>query len=185
MTTPSPVIHFNFENQGSITNIGTLGRYITATLYGTCSVISSDYATGTSCLSLIGGSSSSGGYLQISNFDLSLILGYQALHTSICFWFKKKAVTISETNARILDFYYNRSYYIRFFFDSNGCLNFQKNDMNGEFSCVITAKVCDGGWHHIAVVNDYPNLIIYFDGLFYYSVNTFGASCMYSSTLFL
>ena len=53
-----------------------------------------------------------------------------------------------------------------------------------ENSVVITGKGCGGGWHHIAVVNDYPNLFIYFDGLFYYSVNTFGASCMYGSTVY-
>ena len=94
MTTPE--IHYNFENVtgSTITNIGTMGIYCNATLYGTSSIISSDCATGTSCLSLIGGSSSSGGYLQISNFDLSLILGYQALHTSICFWLKKKQLPL-------------------------------------------------------------------------------------------
>ena len=69
------VLHYNFENYvaGSNTIVykGTTGSAYNATIGGNASVINTDHATGTSCLSLIGEGTSSGGYLQIPNFRWS------------------------------------------------------------------------------------------------------------------
>ena len=89
---PTPILQYDFENYtaGSTTvvNKGSLGTGYNATLYGTSAVISSDYVTGTSCLSLIGGSTSSGGYLQINALSMYITLAYQSSNNTICFWFK-------------------------------------------------------------------------------------------------
>ena len=149
------VLHYNFENyvQGSniIVNKGTLGSAFNATIGGNLSVINTDHATGTSCLSKIGEGSSSGGYLQIPNFKWIPTFTPGCLF-SICFWYKKPASFMTKTNSRILDLHYDGNNYLYIYFNSSGNLVLQKNDIYGLTDTVlVNANVCDGRWHHFAI----------------------------------
>ena len=126
------VLHYNFENyvagSNTIVNKGSLGTAFNATMNGNSSIISHDCATGTSCLSLKGEGTSSGGYLQIPNFTWSTLLsgGPGPTFFTISFWYKKPASSITETNARICDFYYNSTNYFYIYFNSDGNLVMKK-----------------------------------------------------------
>jgi hypothetical protein len=127
MTSYPPIIQFDFENytagSNTIVNKGFKGTTFDATIGGNSSIISRDYATGTNCLCLIGEGTSSGGYLQIPGFQWNDV-AISPLTYTICFWYKKIKDTITETNARILDFYYDSSTYIYIYFNSSGNLVF-------------------------------------------------------------
>ena len=168
-----PIFHFDFENyttgSNTIVNKGSKGTAFNATIGGNSSVISNDYATGTNCLSLIGEGTSSGGYLQFPGFKWSDITTSPLTYT-ICFWYKKIKDSITETNARILDFYYDSNTYIYIYFNSTGNLVFKKNDARGfiDTTVVVNTDVCDGRWHHFAILNNLDSLYnqIYIDGVF-------------------
>ena len=68
----TPWITYDFENYTAGSNIvvnkGNMGTTFNATIAETSSIISTDYATGTKSLSLIGQGTSNGGYLQIPGF---------------------------------------------------------------------------------------------------------------------
>jgi len=80
-------LHYNFENyvpgSNTIVNKGSTGSAYNATIGGNASVINTDHATGTSCLSLIGEGTSSGGYLQIPNFRWSPTFLYNTAYYTI------------------------------------------------------------------------------------------------------
>ena len=66
---------------------------------GSYSIIpSTSSPTGTNYLSLIGGSSTNGGYMQLPTFT------FGGGGWSVCFWYNKAASTINESAARIFDF---------------------------------------------------------------------------------
>ena len=127
MTSYPPIIQFDFENytagSNTIVNKGFKGTTFDATIGGNSSIISRDYATGTNCLCLISEGTSSGGYLQIPGFrwHVDFLAGTGCWFT-ICFWYKKPATSITETNARILDFYRDSTTYCYIYFNSNGNL---------------------------------------------------------------
>ena len=114
-------------------------------------------------MSLKGEGTSSGGYLQIPNFTWSTLLsgGPGPTFFTISFWYKKPASSITETNARICDFYYNSTNYFYIYFNSDGNLVMKKNDTYGsQYSTFYTATtVCDGRWHHFAIT--YTQFILY------------------------
>ena len=168
---PTPILQYDFENYtaGSTTvvNKGSLGTGYNATLYGTASVTSTMYATGTSCLQLIGHGSSSGGYLQVPNFNMYNALG-AATSYAFTFWFKKLANTIDETNARIFDYYRDSTNYLYVYFNVNGCLILEKNDGSYGYHIanVTNVNVCDNKWHHCAIVNSNHTYTSFFlDGI--------------------
>ena len=167
-----PVLHYNFENyvagSNTIVNKGSLGTAYDATIGGNASVINTDHATGTSCLSLIGEGTSSGGYLQIPNLKWSSLFPLSGVWFTISFWYKKPASSITETNARIIDFYRDSNNYCYIYFNSNGNLVLKKNDIYGLIDIVlVNANVCDGRWHHIALTDQISSTMqIYIDGVF-------------------
>ena len=145
------------------------GSAYNATIGGNASVINTDHATGTSCLSLIGEGTSSGGYLQIPNFRWSPTFLYSTAYYTISFWYKKPATSITETNARIIDCYYDSNRYFYIYFNSSGNLVFKKNDEYGliDETIVVNANVCDGRWHHFAITNNLSTwILIHIDGVY-------------------
>ena len=185
------VLNYNFKNyvagSNTIVNKGTLGSAYNVTIGGNLSVINTDHATGTSCLSLIGEGTSSGGYLQIPNFKWTPTFLYNGPLFTISFWYKKPASSITETNARIIDLYYDSNNYFYIYFNSSGNLVLKKNDVYGLIDTVlVNTNVCDGRWHHFAITNN--NTLtnkIYIDGVFttnFTNANSgFGIGINYSS----
>lgn len=177
------MLHYDFENytagSNTVVNKGSTGSAFNATIGGTSSITNTDYATGTNCLSLIGQGTSNGGYLQIPNFkwQTNFLAGSGAWYT-ICFWYKKKADSITETNARILDLYYDTNTYFYMYFNSSGNLVFKKNDIYGliDTTTIVNANVCDGRWHHFVMTNNNStNNQLYIDGVYtgnFYSANS-------------
>jgi len=108
MTTPTPVpiLRYSFDTWTSgntVTNEGSLG---TGTAYnatlcttgtgGSASIISSSYATGTQCLSLVGNSTIGGGYLQLPSFTMG------GNSWAVCLWIKLSS--IPTNNIMIFEF---------------------------------------------------------------------------------
>ena len=60
-------------------------------------------------------------------------------------------------------------------------MNIDKNDSRGQFNRVLTGNICDGRWHHIALIHNTGNFTVYFDGLYYFNVSNVTRSSLYSS----
>ena len=160
----TPILKYSFDtwtSGTSIANEGSLGSAYNGTLNtvgsGTATIISSDKANGTQCLSLNtnnGGNAAttSGGYMSIPAFT------FGGTSFTICFWYKKSSATANEKNARILNFFGNSptdpSLIIKFSSTSN-CLAYYKGDSNGTDSFTITNIISDDIWRHVTIVFDY------------------------------
>ena len=104
----TPILKYSFDtwtSGTSIANEGSLGSAYNGTLNtvgsGTATIISSDKANGTQCLSLNtnnGGNATTtrGGYMSIPAFT------FGGTSYTICCWYKKNTAT--ETWARLFDF---------------------------------------------------------------------------------
>ena len=178
----TPVLRYSFDTYTSGTSVpndGSWGSAYNGTLVtvgtGTATVISSDCAVGTKCLSLNTGQSgaktnTNGGYMTIPSFT------FGGTSYTVCCWYKKNVSTVAEYWARLFEFasaitgvqnvccgFLGTSPYSSLFFT--------KNDSNGNMSNTAlqstTLSACDNVWRHICIIFDSStsNYFFYMNGV--------------------
>ena len=176
MSEPVPVLHYSFDSYVSgttVPNDGSSGSALNGTLTtlgtGSATIVSSNAAVGTKCLSLIGGSTSNGGHISVPAFT------FGGAGWSVCFWYKKDASTKNESAARVFDFGVapgNNGFGL-FFSASSGAFVYYQNDSNWSPMPITinTANCVDGTWRHVAFVFDttVSKYLCYFNGVLYSS----------------
>ena len=155
----TPLLKYSFDtwtSGTSIANEGSLGSAYNGTLNtvgsGTATIISSDKANGTQCLSLStnnGGTATTtkGGYMSIPAFT------FGGTSYTVCCWYKKNSTTVNESWVRIFDFGNGAGIQnLRCgFYNQTGILFF--NNTNSDVS-LGSGSYCDNLWHHICLVFD-------------------------------
>lgn len=180
MTTPTPVpiLRYSFDTWTSgntVPNEGSLGTSSTynATLCttgtgGSASIISSSYATGTQCLSLVGNSLIGGGYLQLPLFTMG------GSSWALCFWINVGSITVDTTVVLLTIQNVNENILQRLHI-TNGKVYYSQIVPGQARMIYSDTIITDNKWHHILVMyNSLVNtLFLYIDGVFTDSSSSF------------
>ena len=176
---PVPYVWYKFDTLSStkVTNSGSAGASLDATLNNGASVISNNSPTGSTCLNLTNTSGKiskdpTGQYLSIPPFALGEPF-------SCSCWFKKPDA--KELSAKIFEFSISivDKLLALSFINYTGKLGLQiekKDKNNKSFSKTYDfsqTNYCDDKWHHIAVVNEKNSLIAYMDNVKVFETTTF------------
>ena len=168
MTTPLIWYKFDVSSKDKVTNAGSGGTAYDAALMNGAVVDKSDSTvgpvSGPMSLNIQNSSKLSGDatgqYMSIP----SLTLGG---NFTVSCWFKKTSPT--EVFARLFDFSLANegSKLLTVAFEStNGKLILGRNDKNSVANYPITTtSYCDGKWHHVVIIYDGTNFIVYIDNV--------------------
>ena len=182
MTTPTPVpiLRYSFDTWTSgntVTNEGSLGSNYNGTLTSfttagsSATVISSSYATGTQCLSLVG-STHANSYLSIPPLTIG------GVSWAICMWVKIASIPTGNMMLFVFGSNYEGVRHMNLnVMSSTGYVTYDQIDIetNQNNSISSNLSVCDNIWHHIAVVYNATvnTILMYIDGVINVSSSPF------------
>ena len=172
-----PIIQYSFEiinDDGMIFNEGLLGESYNGTIHtttNTSSLLSEECAIGTRCLQL---NAQNEEYVSVAT-----PLALSGKDWTVCFWYKKSADTLTETNACVFvmcDDANENELSVQFLgtngFDTSGRLDLS---VCGNSVTQIFTNCCDDTWRHVCIVYDstLSTYFIYFNGIMcYYPVKS-------------